>query len=113
MHEALCLYSHFSDAFIDGVLIPSFPLRSQRRQEYITSSGVPNKPRHFHRQFILSQSAGFLTAQDFTPANSSMEFSRDTIAFRLAKACAPTAIVVAHTTCIAIGIEATSSTTRC
>mmetsp|Transcript_59513 Transcript_59513/g.143669 ORF Transcript_59513/g.143669 Transcript_59513/m.143669 type:complete len:212 (+) Transcript_59513:849-1484(+) len=45
------------------------------------------------------------------PASSSMADRRATITLRAARRREPTAIVDVHTTCMAIGIEATSSTT--
>ena len=45
------------------------------------------------------------------PASCSIEASRATIAFFSASMREPSAIVAVHTTCIAIGIDATSSTT--
>jgi len=46
------------------------------------------------------------------PASCSMEERRATMAFCAASRREPRAIVAVHTTCIAIGIDATSSTTQ-
>mmetsp|Transcript_5505 Transcript_5505/g.12584 ORF Transcript_5505/g.12584 Transcript_5505/m.12584 type:complete len:252 (+) Transcript_5505:1711-2466(+) len=77
----------------------------------ITSSSLPKKVEGVSRVNLFLVKVPVLSLQRIVmPASSSMEARRDTIALLVARSRAPTAIVAVVTTCMAMGIEATSST---